>query len=230
LYTHNDVSLGDDLHQVEVLAKSNKVHFMCSLDAERLVNSGLASAKARTIFGAVDNNCFKTTGIKRNVNSVLLSSKFGPRKGGRVLSELVKSMPEWRFTVFGTGWEEFIQQEGLNNYENFEYILWNEKFRNDLMSQHAIFLSLSTLEGGPIPMIEALNCGMFAVVTDTGFARDIIVENISGRILPRHAILEDVRSAIVDAKLSEAQSIQSVSELTWDRLAKFYLADAVFEK
>jgi glycosyltransferase involved in cell wall biosynthesis len=79
-------------------------------------------------------------------------------------------------------------------------------------------------------MIEALNCGMFAVVTDTGFARDIIVENISGRILPRHAILEDVRSAIVDAKLSEAQSIQSVSELTWDRLAKFYLADAVFEK
>jgi glycosyltransferase involved in cell wall biosynthesis len=225
LYTHNDNSLGDDLHQVEVLSKCNKVHFMCSLDAERLVKSGLAVAKARTILGAVDSNCFKILSVERKEKSILLSSKFGPRKGGNVLSDLVKSMPEWTFTILGTGWEEYIHEKGLNNYSNFEYILWNESARNYLMSRHTIFLSLSNLEGGPIPLIEALNCGMFAIATDTGFARDIIADGINGRILPIESDYEKVKSSIIDAKLNEAKSIESVSELSWDRLARLYLCD-----
>ena len=225
LYTHNDISLGDDLHQVEVLSKCNKVHFMCSLDAGRLVESGLPASKARTILGAVDSTCFKILSVERKEKSILLSSKFGPRKGGNVLSDLVKSMPEWTFTILGTGWEAYIENEGLNSYSNFEYILWNEHDRNYLMSRNTIFLSLSNLEGGPIPLIEALNCGMFAIATDTGFARDIIADGINGKIIPVEADYEKVRSAIVDAKLNENQSIQSVAELSWDRLARLYLCD-----
>jgi len=225
LYTHNDNSLGDDLHQVQVLSKCNKVHFMCSLDRDRLVNSGLAASKSRTILGAVDTNCFKILDLERKKNSILLSSKFGPRKGGDVLHELVKGMPDWTFTIFGTGWEEYIQNNGLDGHSNFSYILWDESARNRLMSTHSIFLSLSKLEGGPIPLIEALNCGMFAISTDTGFARDLIVDGTNGSILPIGADIKKVTSAILDAKLNEDQSIKSVSELSWDRLARLYLCD-----
>ena len=84
---------------------------------------------------------------------------------------------------------------------------------------------MSNLEGGPIPLIEALNCGMFAIATDTGFARDIIADGINGKIIPVEADYEKVRSAILDAKLNENQSIQSVAELSWDRLARLYLCD-----
>jgi glycosyltransferase involved in cell wall biosynthesis len=229
LYTHNDKSLGDDLHQAEILKKCSKVHFMCSLDAERLVKSGLPESKVRIILGAVDSNCFRILGVERKKNSILLSSKYGPRKGGQTLSALIKSMPNWSFTIFGTGWEEYIHNERLNDYSNFEYILWNEDDRNYLMSRNSIFLSLSNLEGGPIPLIEAMNCGMFPIATNTGFARDVIDDGHNGRILPIDADIEKVKSAITDAKLNEVQSVQAVSELSWDRLTRFYLSDVRIE-
>lgn len=225
LYTHNDVSLGDDLHQVSVLSMCNSVHFMCSNDAERLVEAGLPLHKARVIYGAVDNNCFKVGEVQRNPKSILLSSKYGSRKGGSIISELIKSMPDWKFTIFGTGWEGYISTHKLNSFENFEYIVWDEDIRNLLMSEHEIFLSLSSLEGGPIPLIEGLNCGMFAIATDTGFARDVIMQNINGKVLPIDAGYELIRQSILESKVNESQSIESVATLTWDRLARFYLND-----
>ena len=45
-----------------------------------------------------------------------------------------------------------------------------------------VFASLSIHEGGPLPLLESMCCGCYPVVTNTGFASDIIKKDVHGKI------------------------------------------------
>jgi len=226
LYTHNDQTLGTNEHQVSILSNARKVHFMCSRDAERLITFGLPAEKCRIILGAVDTSCYRRESLERRRKSILLSSKFGSRKGANFIPELIERLPDWHFTIIGTGWEEFIYEHSLTQKDNFSFFEWSESARNLLMSENSIFLSLSTLEGGPIPLIDALACGMYGISTDTGFARDVIMHRVNGELLPENFKIDAIIRALMGANMNEFQSIESVRHLTWDRITKYYLEDS----
>lgn len=225
MYTHEITELGNLERQARLLNNAQKVHFMCSLDRDRLVSAGLEPNRARVVLGAVDNDCFKVTGIKREPKSVLLSSRFGPRKGFEFLPEIVEALPDWNFTILGVGWDAFLRDSGLHLKQNIESLPWETKSRRDLMTANTIFLSLSSLEGGPIPLLDALACGMYSIATDTGFARDIIRNGENGKILEFPLSNEQIVRAILDSNPNEIKSMESVKALTWDALAGMYLQD-----
>jgi glycosyltransferase involved in cell wall biosynthesis len=225
-YTHNMDELGDLKHQAKILNHAYSVHFNCSANADSLIKAGLDSKKVRLVFGAVDSDCSPQPGIKRESMTVLLASRYSERKGLDIFPGVVDLMPEWKFIILGRGWEEFLRRNNLDKNPNIEYHFFDKDSRNIAMSKANLFLSLSKLEGGPIPLIESMKMGVVPVATDTGFARDIIVENHNGVVIPNPPSVAQVHEAILKAAELTGSPQESVAHLTWDRLANIVMSDA----
>ena len=225
-YTHNMEELGDLNHQAQILNQAYSIHFNCSTNANSLIEAGLVPTKVRLVFGAVDVDCCQQAGIQREPKTVLLASRFSERKGLGIFPEIVKLLPGWKFVILGRGWEDFLKEAGLINNPNIEYQFFNKEARNIAMSRATLFLSLSSLEGGPIPLIESMSMGVIPVATDTGFARDIIVDGKNGVVIPNPPTAVQVHKAILSASELTGSPEESVRHLSWDRLANIVMSDA----
>jgi glycosyltransferase involved in cell wall biosynthesis len=177
------------------------------------------------VFFAIDNDCVFVEQESRIERSVVLASRSGPRKGLEILPNVVRALPEWNFTLLGRNWENFIAESGLDRLENFSYQKLSKESRTRVFSQNQVFLSLSNLEGGPIPLIEAINLGLIPIATDTGFARDFIKNAENGFLLSTAPTVEEVKSAILMSSKIVPKENQAVNLLTWDRLARTLLTD-----
>jgi glycosyltransferase involved in cell wall biosynthesis len=225
-YTHNMEELGDLNHQAQILNQAYSIHFNCSTNANSLVEAGLVPTKVRLVFGAVDADCYQQANIQREPKTILLASRFSERKGLGIFPDVVKLLPEWKFIILGRGWEDFLKESGLTNNPNIEYQFFDKEARNIAMSRATLFLSLSTLEGGPIPLIESMSMGVIPVATDTGFARDIIVDGKNGVVIPNPPTAAQVHKAILSASELTGSPEESVGHLSWDRLANIVMSDA----
>ena len=143
-----------------------------------------------------------------------------------ILPEVVSLLPEWKFIILGRGWEKFLNDNNLDKNPNIEYQFFDKASRNLAMSKSTLFLSLSKLEGGPIPLIESMRMGVVPVATDTGFARDMIISGKNGVVIPNPPTAEQVHQAILAALLVTDSPQESVEHLTWDRLSKIVMNDA----
>ena len=223
LYPHNEPELGTLEHQANILNNSFAVYFFCSFDADTLVNSGLESKKVRIAHCAVDVDCVPNETIIRDPNTVVLASRYGPRKGLELLPDIVSMRPDMNFIALGRGWEEFIASTKINLLTNFSYYELTKASRNTFFAQAGIFLSLSNLEGGPVPLIEAMQMGAYPVVTKTGFAPDLIKSKQDGIIIPTNPTIEQVLSALDNVIVSSTN--RKMSKLTWDRITSLMISD-----
>ena len=223
LYPHNEPEMGSIEHQVKVLNSAFCVYFFCSRDAEKLVKNGLDPSKTRIALCAVDVDCIPLPNLHRESKTIVLASRFGPRKGLELLPELVRQMPDWHFIGLGRGWETFISSTGLSDLPNFEHHEFNKDSRNYFFSKSEIFLSLSNLEGGPVPLIESMHLGCKIASTDTGFARDVISD--SRNLLPINPTVEQVKKTLMEVHEKEFKPNPVVATLTWDRLCRMMITD-----
>jgi glycosyltransferase involved in cell wall biosynthesis len=225
LYPHNEPEMGSVFEQVELLNKAHKVYFFCKQDAENLVLNGLKKEKIVIANCAIDNDCVLDHKEIREQKTIILASKFGPRKGAELLPGIVKKLPDWNFIVMGRGWSNFLKKEKLLNEPNFTYVQFNKKNRSKYFSKAKIFLSLSNLEGGPVPLIESMALGVIPISTSTGFAPEFIKDGTNGYLLPLNPDLDFVVSKIVSVdELSESPDF-SVALLTWDRISRLTYND-----
>ena len=225
LYPHNEPEMGSVFEQVELLNKAHKVYFYCKQDAENLALNGLKKDKIVIANCAVDNDCVLDNKEIREDKTIILASKFGPRKGAELLPGIVKKLPDWNFIVMGRGWDNFLKQEKLLNVPNFTYVQFNNRNRSKYFSKAKIFLSLSNLEGGPVPLIESMALGVIPISTSTGFAPEFVKDGTNGYLLPLKPDPDFVISKIISVdKLSEGPEF-SVALLTWDRIARLTYND-----
>jgi glycosyltransferase involved in cell wall biosynthesis len=225
LYPHNEPEMGSVSEQVNLLNKAHKVYFYCKQDAENLASSGLKSEKIVIANCAIDNDCVFDNKEIREEKTIILASKFGPRKGAELLPGIIKKLPDWNFIVMGRGWGNFLKQEKLLNVPRLTYVQFNKKNRSKYFSKAKIFLSLSNLEGGPVPLIESMALGVIPISTSTGFAPEFIKDGINGYLLPLLPDSDLIVSKIISAdKLSESPEF-SVAHLTWDRIARLTYSD-----
>jgi glycosyltransferase involved in cell wall biosynthesis len=68
--------------------------------------------------------------------------------------------------------------------------------------------------------------GVIPVATDTGFARDIIVDGKNGVVIPNPPTAAQVHKAILSASELTGSPEESVGHLSWDRLANIVMSDA----
>ena len=225
-YTHNMDELGNLKHQAATLNQAYSVHFNCSADSEALVAAGLDPSKVRLVFGAVDSDCELQDGIRREPRTILLASRYSERKGLNIFPAVVDLLPDWKFIILGRDWENFLKEKNLLSRPNIEYQFFNKESRNVSMSRASVFLSLSRLEGGPIPLLESMSMGVIPVATDTGFARDIILQGRNGLVIPNPPTPIQVRDAIITAANLDGSPQDSVKNLNWERLSRIVMKDA----
>jgi len=225
-YTHNMDELGDLKHQAKILNQAHSIHFNCSANSDSLIEAGLNPKKVRLVFGAVDSDCSPLVGIKRESKTILMASRYSERKGLDIFPEVVSLLPEWKFIILGRGWEKFLKDNNLDSNPNIEYQFFNKSARNIAMSRATLFLSLSKLEGGPIPLIESMRMGVIPIATDTGFARDVIALGKNGVVIPNPPTAAQVHQAILAAIDLTDSPQDSVQHLTWDRISDIVMSDA----
>ena len=68
--------------------------------------------------------------------------------------------------------------------------------------------------------------GVIPVATDTGFARDLIVQGKNGLVIPNPPTAIQVRDAILMAKTLTGSPQESVKNLNWGRLSDIVMGDA----
>ena len=225
LYPHSEPEMGTMDEQVNLLNQAFKIYFYCKQDADKLISHGLIQEKVVIANCAIDNDCVIESTLVRDPKSIVLASRFGPRKGAELLPELIKRLPNWNFTIMGRGWSNFLQQENLVNLPNLNYVKFNKKNRSTYFSMARIFLSLSNLEGGPVPLIESMSLGVIPISTSTGFAPEFIRDGINGYLLPINPTTDIIESRINSiGNLTQAPEA-AVLHLTWDRIAKLTYSD-----
>jgi glycosyltransferase involved in cell wall biosynthesis len=225
LYPHNEPEMGSINEQVILLNKAFKVHFYCKADAENLIKNGLSLDKITIANCAIDIDCELDYKVKRVSNTIVLASKYGPRKGANLLPKIIQKLPSWNFIVMGRGWEGFIRDNELGNLPNFRYVKFNKINRSKYFSEARIFLSLSNLEGGPVPLIESMSLGVIPICTETGFASEFISDGANGFLLPVNPDPDFIVSKIncVDTIINDPSD--AVKHLTWDRITRLTNSD-----
>lgn len=189
---------------------------MSSLTTEFLVANGIDRNIIFTeILGCDD--IFRVPTENASRSGVCLSSRFCDRKNPKLLVDVVKASKSTSFFLAGKKWTEWKGFRDLVRQPNFEYCDIPHYEYPEWYRRFKIFLSTSSLEGGPMPLLETMNSGCIPVVSDTGFARDVLGVELKKLIFPVDASCFEVCNKLEMAAESKCDVRTISGQYTWDR-------------
>ena len=121
--------------------------------------------------------------------------------------------------VNGPGWSDYLKINSPyllcieSKYKNYPYIY-------NLMR---LFVSLSIHEGGPLPLLEAMSCGAYPIVTNTGFSFDIVESQKVGTIISpflKSNVVANKIELIYNSNLNFDACRERASKFSFIKLAK----------
>lgn len=217
-YTHPREIPYSEAEQLDGYGKATQIIFTCSEFLNIWRNKGLPQNKATVVLGGADPLLFK--GHKRGNGVVGLSSSFYERKNPDRLLDLVKLLPHRHFRLIGRKWDQYSRINELLAQPNFDYLACDYEHYPILYSTFDIFVSLSVLEGGPIPLLEAMMENAVPVASRTGFAPDLIAHGRNGFLFDVEAPARETAELIEQAARLKVDVRKSVSAYSWDNFAR----------
>ena len=126
-------------------------------------------------------------------------------KNPEMVYQLVKNMPERSFYLLGRYWENFAKYDEMKNMPNLTYYS-NEDYSKypEVYNKIDVFVSPSILEGGPVPVLEAMLSNCFPITTKTGFCPDVISDGDNGFLFDIDATYIEVMKLI---KLADSKTV-----------------------
>jgi glycosyltransferase involved in cell wall biosynthesis len=217
-YTHPRVETPSSVAKLLIaFEQATKIIFTCESNRQIWLERGLAEEKTTVVLGAADANLFRFH--QRGKGSIGLSSSFYERKNPDSLLEVIKLLPHRHFQLLGRNWSQYALFEEMRALPNFTYTSAPYREYGDIYSTWDVFLSISRLEGGPIPLIEAMMSNAVPVASRTGFAPDIIHHGKNGFIFDLDASPQTIASLIESAYDLPGNIRETVDDLTWDNLS-----------
>jgi len=219
-YTHPEDVLSEK-ELVFALKQATKVISASSLFVGVLAKKGIEREKLTYVLGAADPDFFRphprspdgligfcTAYYERNTAAY-------ERKNPDLILKLVKSLPNRNFILLGRDWKRYPLFSELIESPNFSYVEapYSEYPRH--YEKVSVFVSASILEGGPIPLIEAMMSNIVPVASRTGFAPDVIEHGRNGFLFDVGSPVEIVCDLIEKAFALEADIRASVEHLSW---------------
>ncbi|MDB9717184.1 glycosyltransferase, partial [Methylophilaceae bacterium] len=220
-YTHpNDNFDFSEKELIYLLNKTSQIFCTCEQFKKLLIAKGVAEKKISVYIGGADPNLFKPH--KRGQGKVGFCTAFYERKSPDTIMKIVELMPYYNFILIGKNWKNYSKFESLINLKNFEYVEYNYDQYPRLYSSIDVFVSTSKLEGGPIPLIESMMSNVVPVASKTGFAPDIIRNNVNGYLFDIDCEAEDICKLIDKAMHfpSDIDISSSVENFCWSKFAK----------
>lgn len=226
-YTHPDLTKGMTMGDVVDMARAcTHVFTPCSKNRDVLVSHGIAPSHVSVPIGGADPENFRPK-RRTGQGAVGFVGAYYARKQPDRMLELAQLLPHLQFILLGpaaegldnkgllwTNWPRFSEFVALPNvsyveaeYEDFPE--WYAKFD--------VLCSTSLLEGGPIPAIEAMMSNVIPVLSDTGFARDIIEPGRNGFIFPVDASATEIAPLLERAMaMTDVDVAADAALMSWD--------------
>lgn len=222
-YTHPSDKAPENIPQMlQAFNDAAQVIFACSSNLDLWLSRGLPKSKGIVVLGGADPDLFRAR--VRGGGVVGVSSSYYERKNPELLHAIVKAMPHRKFVLLGKGWESYSEFADLVAQPNFTYKTLSYRQYPDEYAKWDVFLSTSKLEGGPIPLLEAMMANVVPVASDTGFAKDLIVDRINGYLFNVEADANTVVPMIEAAFDSKADVRATVLRYSWDRFSQNIIA------
>ena len=215
MFTHPNWTFSfSESHVIWCLNKADKVICLNSKVQQELIAAGLDADKTSLIHIASDPDFFYPH--ERKTGSVGFCSAFGERKNPEMVYQLVKNMPERSFYLLGRYWENFEKYDEMKNMPNLTYYN-NEDYSKypEVYNKIDVFVSPSTLEGGPVPVLEAMLSNCFPIASKTGFCPDVISDGDNGFLFDIDATYTEVMKLIKLADSKKVDVRQTAIEHSW---------------
>jgi glycosyltransferase involved in cell wall biosynthesis len=231
-FTHADFSRG--VKAVEMLMAFEHIdHIFCmnSRDRNYLAELGVENGKLHVAIGGVDTSIFVP--VDEPGPYVGFVGGYYERKRPGLMIEVIRANPATKFLLLEGHpdeltnhkilWANSPYAEQLKRLPNLttvqayyrDYPMWFAKMY--------AYISLSLLEGGPIPLLEALASGVYPIVTDTGFSRDVIGSKSSklGRIVSTEVGVSTISHLIRGARSAGDRKRMAAlaRKFTWQAMA-----------
>lgn len=210
----------DDLGGAPALdaLRNAKIVTMCSMWRDYVLDLGFQPERVTAIVGAADPNFFYPH--QRGTGKVGFCTAFYERKSPHRLLDLVKALPELDFVLMGRNWEQFSGFDEMKELPNFEYRVGGYAEYPAFYNELDVFVSLSDLEGGPIPLIESMMSNVVPVATRTGFAPDVIEHGVNGYLCDVNEEITEVASLVRTAIKNRCNVRATVEHLSWRRFSE----------
>lgn len=179
-YTHESVDLKPYINRLNTVRAITTENSTSKLYLESL---GINSNIIKILPNPVDTKLFYPDKTNK-LRDIIFVSNFYPRKNPNLIFDVIQMNPLYSFTILGKNWEMWTQFQNLIKLKNLDYLPFQYKSYPKILRLHKVFCSLSFIEGGPVPLLEALSCGLKVVTTDTGHARDVIQSPLPYNIIP----------------------------------------------
>ncbi|WP_031553170.1 glycosyltransferase [Parvularcula oceani] len=217
-FTHPDRGKGVSFDELAAMADFCEAVFVPnSLYRQLLIQIGASPDKVELVLGGADPELFSPKA--RGEGKIGFVSAYYDRKRPEFMRDVVAANPDREFlllaphpdevTNLGLLWSAWEGFDELAALPNFEYVEARYEDFPRYYDRIDVLISLSKVEGGPIPLIEGLMSNALILATDTGFARDLIRSRENGWILPSDPALEDVQAALDWALGAPASDVSS---------------------
>jgi len=212
-YTHPQ-ELGPTQELVFALNRSTKIFATCSLFVESLARQGVQPEKLTCVLGAADSDFFHPH--QRSSDGLVgFCTAFYERKNPGLILELVKILPNRSFILIGRDWHRYTRFGELKELPNFQYVNVPYSEYPKYYQEMSVFVSASNLEGGPIPLVEAMMSNVVPVAGRTGFAPDLINHGRNGFLFDVGSSAKLIGDLITQAFALETDVRATVEHLNW---------------
>lgn len=208
-YTHHKKEL---TNYIEMLKSIDLIIVENTYNLKTFIDEGIFAEKILLMPHPIDPKKFYRDDSKQPNRDVILVSNFYLRKRPDLVHKVVKANPDISFTLYGKNWENYQHYSNFASIPNLQILKFKWEDYPNVLKSHKVFLSLSDLESGPVPLLEALSSGLQAVVTDIGTARDISPSNT--HLLPVDPSIEQASNMIRKALDSKFQSTDNFHQFT----------------
>jgi glycosyltransferase involved in cell wall biosynthesis len=208
----------DDAALARMLACSDGVVCMNRALADTLETLGVPTRKLHVAVGAADSTTYRPH-PRTPDGDIGLSSAYYERKSPDLVLEIAKRLPHRRVVLLGKGWHSYPRFGELAALPNFSYIEAGYDEYPAHYARMSVFVSASRLEGGPIPLLEAMMSNAVPVASRTGFAPDIIEHGRNGFLFDIGAPADQVCALIEQAYALAGDISATVQHCDWNGFA-----------
>lgn len=212
-HTHPRELATSEEELVYAFNQASRIICMCSMFRDMLVSQGVAREKTAVVVGAADPETFLPHA--RGTGAVGFCTAYYERKSPDTILEIVKRLPHRRFVLLGRGWEAYPRFEELTAQPNFSYVVAPYAEYPQHYAGIDVFVSPAKLEGGPIPLLEAMMSNAVPVASRTGFAPDVIRHGENGFLFEVDAPAETICDMIEQAYEVRTDVRNTVAHLSW---------------
>ncbi len=195
-------------------------------------------AEIKVINNGVDTGLFVPGDKVEERKAILSIGRLSHQKGFDILlrsfSALAEKFPDWELRVAGDGelrasLECLAKSLNLQERVHFLGMLQTKDLIEEIQSA-AFIASASRFEGFSLAALEGLSCGKPLVTTDVEGSEEMVIEGITGRIVPKEdpvALAGAMRDLMEQPETCQEMGRQArrymLEHYTWDKSAKKYL-------